>query len=244
LPDDFNLSAYVALVQALHAQGYKIRGYADVAPNDPHLILRHDVDFDLGAAVELATVEAEQDWAAYYFVLMGSEFYNPLSPASGAAISLLRRLGHRVGLHFDASVYSGDTNELISAVQREASILEDITGAEVDAFSLHRPHPELLDHGFDVPGMVNVYATRYTQEIAYCSDSRGQWRHGHPLDLEAVHTGRALHLLTHPVWWVHAGGTPQATVARTLDKRFEVLEEEADAQCETFQARITAERKE
>jgi len=53
--------------------------------------------------------------------------------------------------------------------------------------------------------------------MGYCSDSRGAWHHGHPLDHPAVAEGRALQLLTHPIWWTTgAGRDPAATLERFL----------------------------
>lgn len=50
-------------------------------------------------------------------------------------------------------------------------------------------------------GRRNTNESRFIDEIGYCSDSRGGWHRGHPLETPAVAEGRALQLLTHAIWW-------------------------------------------
>jgi len=233
----FSAGAYVDLISALIAKGYSLCGYHEARPEQPHLILRHDIDFDLGSAVAMAELEANQDWHAHYFILIRTEFYNPLSATGSTWVRRILELGHTVGLHFDAHLYDPNPATLRRAIDEESAVLEKIANRPVNQFSLHRPHPEMLDGEFTVPGRVNAYAPRYFKDIGYCSDSRGEWRYGHPLDSDAVQSRRALQLLTHPLWWMDAAGSPEATVARVLDRRFGTLEHEADVQCAPYYAR-------
>ena len=41
----------------------------------------------------------------------------------------------------------------------------------------------------------------FFKKIAYCSDSRGSWKYGHPLTKIAIKEGTAIQLLTHAEWW-------------------------------------------
>ena len=40
------------------------------------MISRHDIDYSIEKAVELAALEAEENVKSTYFVLLSSEFYN------------------------------------------------------------------------------------------------------------------------------------------------------------------------
>ena len=73
--------------------------------------------------------------------------------------------------------------------------------------SLHRPAPELLGYDRPLGGRAHAYEPRFFRGIAYCSDSRGTFRHGHPLDHPAVAAGQALQLLIHPIWWSSLPGS-------------------------------------
>ncbi len=231
----FTLPDYGSLVQELLGRGYGIVDYEDADPNARHLVLRHDVDFDLDAAVTMAEFEQQRGWRSCYFLLLRTEFYNPLSARGEASIRRLVELEHDVGLHFDASLYDGDEGVLMEAVERECRILETITERPVAAFSLHRPNLTLLDHGFEVSGRINAYAARYFREMGYCSDSRGDWSHGHPLDHPAVAQRRAIQLLTHPIWWtgrIHVDS--QAKLEAFLTRRRDLLDREIAAHCTVY----------
>jgi hypothetical protein len=201
MTEPFTLEGYEALIAALLARGYHIRSFADAQPGERHLILRHDVDQSLEAAVRLARREAAAGWAATYFVLLRSEMYNPFSPASVQALAELRQLGHAVGLHLDGALYDGELEALEVAAHRECTVLEAILKAPVDMISFHRPAPGLVPCDRVLAGRRNTYESRFIDEIGYCSDSRGGWHRGHPLKNPAVVEGRALQLLTHAIWW-------------------------------------------
>ena len=97
-PCDFSLGHYRELLDAAKAGGYRFAGF-DAAPAPGALILRHDVDLSLEAAVRLAEVEAEAGAWSTWFLMTRSVLYNLDSREGDAAIARLRELGHRVALH-------------------------------------------------------------------------------------------------------------------------------------------------
>ncbi len=237
MAEDFTAAGYRALVEALLARGYEAIGYADADPDAAHLILRHDVDMSLQAAVALAEVERAMDVSAHYFVLLRTEMYNPHSAAGQAAVRRLAALGHRVGLHLDASLYEADLASLDRAAAEECAILEQIAGAPVDLISFHRPAPALLGHPARLAGRRHAYEPAFFADMGYCSDSRGGWHHGHPLDHEAVAEGRALQLLTHPIWWVGERAAPvQERLEGFAAARHRLLLDQLARNCSAFDA--------
>jgi hypothetical protein len=234
---DFTLTAYQAIIEKFIQRGYKISQYDEVVATARHLVLRHDVDFDLGLAVKMAEVEAEQGWPTTYYVLLRTEFYNIFSSDGLGSLKKLVALGHTVGLHFDASLYPADISQIQKMILKECAILESILDKPVKTFSFHRPNSELLDHGFEVEGLINVYEKKFIDEIAYCSDSRGEWRYGHPLNHPCLDKGHAMQLLTHPIWWTNAGKNPQTKCAILLDHRYDILDNEAAANCQSYTPR-------
>ena len=94
----FDLAHYRELLEAAKAGGYRF-AFFDREPEAGDLLLRHDVDLSLEAAIRLAELEAELGVRATYLLLKRSEFYNLAAPSGEAAIARLRELGHRVGLH-------------------------------------------------------------------------------------------------------------------------------------------------
>ena len=233
--EGFSLEGYRELVQALLARGYEVRGYADAEPDRRHLILRHDIDMSIEVALELAEVERELGVSAWYFTLLRSELYNPFSARGRAGLRRLVELGHHVGLHFDAALHPEGREALEAACAEECGLLERCLGRPVEMVSLHRPAKLLLGREERLAGRLHAYQPRFFSEMGYCSDSRGGWHHGHPLEHPAVAEGRALQLLTHPIWWVaRAGESVVERLDRLAAESHEAYRRELAAHCEPY----------
>jgi hypothetical protein len=85
----FDLAHYRDLLEAAKAGGYRF-AFFEGAPSEGDLILRHDVDLSLDAALRLAELEAEADAVSTYFLMTGSVFYNLGSSEGEAALARLR----------------------------------------------------------------------------------------------------------------------------------------------------------
>ena len=216
----FTPAAYRDLVESLLARGYSVRDYADADPGQRHLILRHDIDMSLDAALPIAEIERALGLKAHYFVLVRTEMYNVFSAGARDMLRRLGGLGHAIGLHLDASLYGNDAAQLQQAAKQECAVLEAATERPVYMVSFHRPARTLLGYADLLAGRLHAYQPRFFSEMGYCSDSRGEWGHGHPLGHQAVREGRALQLLTHPIWWVAEGGSPADKLAQFLAGRY------------------------
>ena len=232
---DFTLDGYRALLEAFMQRGYVAGRFSEDGPLDRHLFLRHDLDMSIQAAVAVAKIEREAGLMTTYFVMVRTEMYNPFSKRGLADIIQLADLGHELGLHFDGSLYGEDLEALDEAAERECAALEVLTNLPVTVISLHRPAPVLQGLDRRIAGRLHTYSPRFFQDMGYCSDSRGDWHHGHPLDHPAVAAGRGFQLLTHPIWWQAA---PNEAVREKLDrfalKRFDLLRAELARNCEAY----------
>ena len=95
---DFSLAHYRELLRTAQAAGYGYAGF-DRAPEAGDLILRHDVDVSLAAAITVAELEAEEGAWSTWLLMTRSIFYNLASVEGERAIERLRALGHRVAHH-------------------------------------------------------------------------------------------------------------------------------------------------
>jgi hypothetical protein len=161
------------------------------------LLLRHDVDLSLEAALELARLEAEAGAQATYFLMTESVFYNLDSAVGQAALATLRGLGHRVGLH---AVYP--------------SLTLDERFDPVVAW--HNPDPEYMRAPLP-DGRINVMQDPWFDPATYRSDSNQHWRSGCPHEELAAGRFPWLQLLTHPEIWAYPGATMGATMRAMLD---------------------------
>jgi hypothetical protein len=202
----WNLEAYAALLDA--ARGYRFVHF-DHEPQDGEIFLRHDVDLSLGAATQMAELEAARGVSATYFLMTRSVFYNLASPEGERLIALLQELGHRVGLH---AVYPHvDCDERFDPV-----------------LAWHNPDPEFMNA--PVEGVVNVMSPPWFDREHYRSDSNQHWRSGDPTPAFAAREFDWLQLLTHPEIWAFDGSTMRKTMESMLaaerDLRWQQLAED------------------
>lgn len=227
--NDFSTSGYRTLLDAFRARGYEARSFADAESGRRHLILRHDLDITPEAALPLAQIEAEFGMRASYFVLVRSELYNAFAAPQAQAITALKTLGHEIGLHLDASLYADDDAAIAAGAAAECAALEALAGIAVRTISFHRPIERLVGRTGPIAGRRNTYEARFVTKMGYCSDSAGGWHRGRPLDHPAVGAGRALQLLTHPIWW--RGTAPQAALDAHLADEVARLDTALAANC-------------
>jgi len=191
----FSLDHYREILQAAKAGGYRPAGFdRDPAPGD--LILRHDVDLSLAAAVAMAEVEAAEGVWSTWFLMTRSIFYNLASPEGERAIERLRELGGRIAHH--AVWPSIDLDERFEPV-----------------IAWHNPDPEYMTA--PVEGAVNVMSTPWFDPSHYRSDSNQHWRHGCPRGALERGEFEWLQLLTHPEIWAYDGATMGETMRTFLD---------------------------
>ena len=232
MTEPFTMAGYCALLATLRDRGHAFRGFDDAEPGSAHVVLRHDVDMALGPAVEMAAAEQGMGASATYFVLLRSELYNPFAPESVQAMTAIRALGHEIGLHLDASLCGEEPEALDRAAGRECAMLEQMAGHPVRMISFHRPAKSLLGHAADLAGRRHAYQPRFFSAMGYCSDSRGAWHHGAPLDHPAIAAGTALQLLTHPIWWARPDVEPQARLHAFLERRHARLDRALAENCD------------
>lgn len=237
----FSLVNYAEMCRALLDRGYSFARFAD-APSlleqkATFVLMRHDIDFDLGRASRLAEIEADLGVSATYFFMLRTEFYNVFSREGTVAVQAILNRGHRIGLHFDAAAYPrhATTKEISQACALEADLLSRWFGTAVEAVSFHRPGPRVLegDSALTAP-LPHTYMNVYREHIHYLSDSGGEWRQGHPLESPAFAQARPLHLLVHPIWWQASPTSPFETLMSFLDERQFALERSAAQNCKVL----------
>ena len=204
----FDLRHYGELLEAAKTGGYAF-AFFDREPRSGDLLLRHDVDLSLDAALRMAEIEADAGAAATYFLMTRSVFYNLASAEGERALASLRTLGHRVGHH--AVWPSVDLDERFDRV-----------------VAWHNPDSDYMRRPID--GAVNVMQPPWFTEGRYRSDSNQHWRNGCPHEPLARGDFDWLQLLVHPEIWVYPGSTMRETMLAMLDaereRRLEQLAED------------------
>jgi hypothetical protein len=191
----FDLHHYRELLRSIDAGGYRYAGFA-ATPEPGVVILRHDVDLSLGAALALAELEADAGAWSTWFLMTRSVFYNLDSSEGERAVARLRELGHRVAHH--AVWPAVDLDDRFDPV-----------------VAWHNPDPEYMTAAVD--GGTNVMAAPWFDPEHYRSDSNQHWRHGCPHEQLARGEFEWLQLLIHPEIWAYEGATMGETMRSFLD---------------------------
>jgi hypothetical protein len=218
----YSLEAYRSLIERALHQGYRFGSFldADDAGGKGRIYLRHDVDFSLDAAVELANLNASLQVVGTFFVLLRSDIYNLLSPRALAQVRRLRSLGQLVALHYARGLEPLEGPRLARAVTTDFELVRSSLPDLQPVFSWHNPTPEMIRHGLGlvVPGLVNAYGPRFLDGARYYSDSNLRYSVSELLDLFVPGPGPSLHLLLHPINWV-IGGTSVTDILAGAWKR-------------------------
>ncbi len=199
----FDLYGYKSLLCFLKKEKFKFKFFWESLYKGKNIIMRHDVDFCPLRALKIAEVEEKYKVKSTYFFLVNTNLYNIYSDLNKDVLKEILKKGHKIGLHFDASLYKKE-NELHQACLLELKILENLIKKKVQIISFHRPSMEKLSLNKKIANIEHTYMEKYTKRIDYCSDSQGAWRFSNPKSLIEKNNSKknyCLHLLTHPIWW-------------------------------------------
>jgi len=212
---EFTHRWYRRFLHELRANGYRFKPFsADIGYGD--IVLRHDVDLSVDAAVTMARIEANLGIESTYCVLLTSPLYNPQEATHRAALQEIESLGHDVALHFSTHQYwpadePPSTAEIERRVREEQSILETVVSPS-ETVSFHCPPSWVLNREFD--SFRNTYAPEFLDEIGYVADSSQRWREEPP----AIETfPETAQVLTHPGLWDRTDGSFADRIAAATD---------------------------
>ena len=238
---DFTYLEYKSMVKELKENDYIFAEFNEteklLSENRPFVLMRHDVDMDIGLALEMARIESELRIQSTFFFLLSTDHYNVFSKEGSSAVNKILGLGHHLGLHFDCASYPKDLNEeeLARACSQEADILERWFSKQIKIVSFHRPNDIVLkgDPSISSPRK-HTYMPLYTESIKYVSDSTGKWRYGFPTKIEEFKNKAPLHILTHPIWWNKEPLSEQKALQNFLEKKGSELKDSLATNCKVF----------
>jgi hypothetical protein len=79
---DFSYSSYIRLLDSIIENGYVFADYHNYMDFSNSCILRHDIDFDVEKALQMAKLEAGKRVQSTYFFLLNTNFYNVFSTST------------------------------------------------------------------------------------------------------------------------------------------------------------------
>ena len=236
---EFSQRGYTDLLKRMKAANYAFVRMSDALSTDgKRIILRHDIDFSVEYALEMARLEKSQDIEATYFFMTTSEFYNIFNERNRKALRQIHEMGHEIGLHWDSRFVprNGELTDRFFAGQ--LALLSEIFGHSVTSASQHVPTdtPAIkIDHLVKV----EAYSNEIMQSFEYVSDSSMAWRDLTPLDL--INANVSFQFLAHPIWWMSSGVTQEAKFESFLNQEIRDVTTRIDSNL-CYMKRVLAER--
>ena len=212
----FNSDGYKKLLRTAQGKGYRLCRMDEAFTSDAKtMILRHDIDFSVDYALDMAELEAEIGATATYFFMTTCEYYNPFSEPHRAALRRIAALGHEVGLHWDSRALPEDKSSHAAFLQSQMNLLAATACQEIRSASQHIP---IDTPPFDISPYIenNAYSEQFNQRFTYVSDSSMVWRKVTPWDL--MEEGKEIQFLSHPIWWMTEGVTQDEKMREAMDR--------------------------
>ena len=193
-----------------------------------NILLRHDIDFSLDSAKLIAKKENELKINSTYFFMLSSNMYNVFSDNSQKIIFDIKKLGHKISLHFDPSIYK----EKNAGARTEIKTFQNLFKTQLDIISVHRPGNFLKKNNEMLGGCNHTYQDKYFKKIKYISDSGGKDVTNEVSKL--ILDDEPLQLLIHPLWWTGYHENVTETLDSILKKKSHLLKEEVRFNVKTY----------
>lgn len=146
-------------MQLAVGSGYEFLAFDDLSRFEDKKVclLRHDIDVDLGAALEIAKIEATLGVRSTYFVMLRSPVYNLLGRANTRLLQEILSLGHWLGLHYDEAFIPDETLNVNERITWEAEVVGKIFGVKIGSVSFHQPSDRVLRGEVKPASFVTTY---------------------------------------------------------------------------------------
>ncbi len=226
----YSKASYRSLLDLAIRKGYRFTHFSDEeGPGERRIYLRHDVDYSLGMALELAEVNHSMGVQGTFCVLLRSHVYNLLTHWSLQLARRIRDLGQHLAFHCTVpSPLPASDEELAGHVLADFETVRRYLPEVEPAFAWHNATSGMIERGrnLEVPGLLNLYSRRFTQDIAYFSDSNMRYSVQELEDIIEKEDHAALQLLCHPINWVAGGRNMLEVMAATWTYIIREREEE------------------
>ena len=236
----FSYNEYVNIIKLVNSH-LPIIDFSDIdEQTEKFCVLRHDIEFSIDRAYELAKVEKKLGVSSTYTVQLRNNTYNALSEKNIDLIKRIKDLGHHIGLHQNPPLM--DLDKLKTYVSVDIQMLEYYYGFYVDRFAFHRPKKEYLKEYFQLDGKINCYDKKFFHyfdekpdniNVLYLADSNHEWKYGYPLDYDFSKIDK-LQLLTHPYSWTETGGDNYGNYLSLIRERNKELVHSMNTETSTF----------
>lgn len=238
----FSFNDYKEIIRIIKSTD-RYMDYHKALTSDKFILMRHDVEYSVERAYELAKVESSMDFTSTFFFQWTNNSYNILSRKNKDLIKDMHERGHTIGLHFALNGMT-DMEQIRKQIAKEMDILNSMFEFKIDTFSIHRPSKDVLRENIKLPGIINAYqdefftfAENVTENtpvsVKYLSDANHIWRYGYP-DEKNILENDKVQILTHPFAWCKKGYDNFDNYKSLLKEKYIELVNSVDNECKDF----------
>jgi len=238
----FSFDDYKEIIRIIKSTD-RYMDYHKALTSDKFILMRHDVEYSVERAYELAKVESSMDFTSTFFFQWTNNSYNILSRKNKDLIKDMHERGHTIGLHFALNGMT-DMERIKKQIAKEMDILNSMFEFKMDTFSIHRPSKDVLRENIKLPGIINAYqdefftfAENVTENtpvsVKYLSDANHIWRYGYP-DEKNILENDKVQILTHPFAWCKRGYDNFDNYKSLIKEKYIELINSVDNECKDF----------
>lgn len=235
---NFSYEEYIHIIDWVK-NNYNVMKFSDVTPStDNFCVIRHDVEYSVDRAYQLAKVEQSEGINSTYLFQIKNNCYNPLSTINIPKIQEIHDMGHSIGLHVHCGLLNQYDN-MTDMIQKDIEILSGSTGIDAKVFSFHRPTIDMLLSYLKIENLINAYDSMYFHayvdsvknlRVKYVSDSNHMWKYGYPTTVR----NNKLQLNFHPFSWTKNGFNNNDNFSSLIEEKTENIIYSMDREIQTF----------
>jgi hypothetical protein len=236
---DFTISNYTRLLELAKANHKFIFFNDERNFVNKSILLRHDVEFSVPIALQMAKIENQLSIKATYFVQLHGDFYNALEKNTFRQLKEIESLGHRLELHFDAHFWEITRKDQLERFLRiDKENFEKYFNQTPKVFSFHNNNAFTLSCEEDTyADIINVYAKRFKTAYGYCSDSTGYWRYEVLEDRLKEAKDQVLQVLIHDGMWQNEVLPPRRRIHKVIEEHASFMKQSYDDTLKNFGAK-------
>lgn len=239
----FSYSEYSNIIKHIKNH-HEIIDYSKVKKDaDRFAVIRHDVEFSVERAYQMAKLEESLQINTSYMFQIRNNAYNLFSKGNILMVKEIKDMGHEVGLHVHFGSLN-NLNEIKKYILHDISVMEGFLEMPIDRFSFHRPPKEILRMNLKLEGLINAYEDRFFEfreenegfenlKIKYIADSRHAWNYGYP-DETTIKSHSKLHFLFHPYSWTEQGYDKDSNFESLKNEKIGVFADTIRTECKHF----------
>ena len=194
---------------------------ADESARKGSILLRHDVDYSLELALELARLNAAHGALGTFFVQLRSPVYNLLEDRNLACLREIASNGQKLAVHHRYPVGGCRPDELLASVTRDLQICQQETGCSFEnVIAWHNPAAELVgaQNPFAGSDLLSSYAPPFFEAGQYFSDSNLRNMPADFLRILGDNSDTFLQLLFHPLYWILGASEVEPALKATMEQ--------------------------